>query len=139
MWFRLELGEYASGAEGVQVVRPDGSLAVDDASPAKVADGTAARGRASRCATAPEPGDRLGGRTNGTAQCIVATSLVVRDPDYDVVRSRYRWRVGGKTLRTLTSAALSDVLPLPAGGAVRCDVTPSDGKLSAPAVSATAA
>jgi hypothetical protein len=76
--------------------------------------------------------------TNGIAQCIVATSLVARDPDFDVVRYRYRWRVGSKVLRTLTSAALSDVLPLPASGSARCEVTPSDGKLSGPAVAATA-
>jgi hypothetical protein len=72
----------------------------------------------------------------GVAQCVVASPLVARDPDYDVVRYRYRWSAGGKTLRAVTSAALSDELPLPAARAVRCDVTPSDGKLSARTVSA---
>ena len=61
---------------------------------------------------------------------------MARDPDYDIVRYRYRWSAGGKTLRALTSAALSDQLPLPAPRAVRCEVTPSDGKLAARTVSA---
>jgi hypothetical protein len=44
------------------------------------------------------------------ALCVVSTSLVTRDPDYDIVRYRYRWSMGGKVLRSVTSAALSDVL-----------------------------
>ena len=177
VWLRLELGEYAGGAERVQLVRPDGSLAVDDATPAKTADGIGqGHGQAAfdvhervqfgvtgtwrlrylldgktladaplrvvaRAAQVrnrpPSPVTVSMVVTSGIAQCIVATSLVARDPDYDVVRYRYRWRVGSKVLRTVTSAALSDVLPLPANGTVRCEVTPSDGKLSAPTVSAT--
>jgi hypothetical protein len=178
VWLRLELGEYAGGAERVQVVRPDGSLAVDDASPSKTVDGigqghgqaafdvhervqfgvtgtwrlrylldgrTLADAPLRVVANAAQVRNRAPNPiavstvvTNGIAQCIVATSLVARDPDFDVVRYRYRWRVGSKVLRTLTSAALSDVLPLPASGSARCEVTPSDGKLSGPAVAATA-
>jgi hypothetical protein len=70
----------------------------------------------------------------GSAQCVVSTSLVTRDPDYDLVRYRYRWSAGGKVLRMVTSAALSDVLVRAAakpGQTLRCDVTPTDGKLSA--------
>jgi hypothetical protein len=179
VWLRLELGEYAGGAEHVQLVRPDGSLAVDDATPSKTADGIGqGHGQAAfdvhervqfgatgtwrlrylldgkTLADAPL---RVVARpaqvrnrppnpvtvsmvvTNGIAQCIVATSLVARDPDFDVVRYRYRWRAGTKVLRTVTSAALSDVMSMPASGTVRCDVTPSDGTLSGSTVSATSA
>ncbi len=44
--------------------------------------------------------------------CRVApTVLYRRDPDYDVVRYRYRWIVNGSVVRDLQSAALSDALP----------------------------
>jgi hypothetical protein len=67
---------------------------------------------------------------------------VTEDPDYDIVRYRYRWTVGGKLVRSVTSAALSDVLrqgAATAGKPVRCAVTPGDGRLFGPtaAVSAT--
>ena len=74
-------------------------------------------------------------------QCTVRTSLITEDPDYDIVRYRYRWFVGKKRVRSITSAALSDVLRrdrLRPGAALRCEVTPSDGKLFAPAASASA-
>ncbi|HYI75949.1 MAG TPA: M23 family metallopeptidase [Gaiellaceae bacterium] len=66
-------------------------------------------------------------------QCRVSTSLVSEDPDFEIVRYRYRWTVGGKLVRAVRSAALSDVLKKGAavsGKVVRCSVTPSDGKLS---------
>jgi Peptidase family M23 len=66
-------------------------------------------------------------------QCVVLTSLVTEDPDYAIVRYRYRWRVGGKLVRTVRSAALSDVLRhrlAKPGQRVTCTVTPSDGKRS---------
>ena len=65
-------------------------------------------------------------------ECRLATSLVTEDPDYDIVRYRYRWTVDGRTLRTVTSAALSDVLRhglASPGQTVGCAVTPSDGRL----------
>lgn len=74
-------------------------------------------------------------------QCIVGTSLVTEDPDYGIVRYRYRWFVGNKRVRSSTSAALSDVLRrdrLRPGVALRCEVTPSDGKLFGPTASASA-
>ncbi len=74
-------------------------------------------------------------------QCTVHTSPITEDPDYDIVRYRYRWFVGKKRVRSITSAALSDVLRpdrLRRGAALRCEVTPSDGKLFAPAASASA-
>ena len=67
----------------------------------------------------------------------VRTSLVTEDPDFDIVRYRYRWSVGGKLVRAVQSAALSDVLRRGArrtGKSVRCTVTPSDGRLSGPTV-----
>lgn len=62
--------------------------------------------------------------------CRVQTSLVSEDPDYDVVRYAYRWTRGSTVVREVVSAALSDALPrtsVPAGEAVGCTVTPSDG------------
>jgi Peptidase family M23 len=74
-------------------------------------------------------------------QCRLRTSLATEDPDFDIVRYRYRWTAGGRVLRTVTSAALSDVLRV---GLVRsaqqvaCSVTPSDGRASGPSVRASA-
>ena len=68
-------------------------------------------------------------------QCLVRTSLVTEDPDYDVVAYRYRWRVGAKLVRDVTSAALSDVLRhglARPGRRLSCTATPSDGKRRGP-------
>jgi murein DD-endopeptidase MepM/ murein hydrolase activator NlpD len=81
----------------------------------------------------PEP------TVNDVLQCRVETSLVNEDPDYDIVRYRYRWAVGGRAVRTVTSAAHSDVLRhgiASPGVEVRCSVTPSDGRLSGAPVTA---
>jgi hypothetical protein len=177
VWFRVELGELAGGDARVQVVRPDGRVAVDDASPAEAPDGVGqGHGQAAFDLHERVSFDVLGTwrlrylldghlladaplrvvaratqvrnrppyavtasitRRDGVAQCVVSTSLVVRDPDYDLVRYRYRWSAGGRVLRTVTSAALSDLVPAPAQ-AVRCQVTPSDGKLVGPTATATA-
>ncbi len=75
-------------------------------------------------------------------ECRVSTSLVAEDPDYDIVRYRYRWNVDGKLVRAVQSAALSDVLRkgvAGAGKAVRCSVTPSDGWLRGPTATAVGA
>ena len=72
-------------------------------------------------------------------QCLVRTSLVTEDPDFEIVRYRYRWTVDGKLVRAVQSAALSDVLRKGLAGAgkrVRCSVTPSDGRLAGPTASA---
>jgi hypothetical protein len=72
-------------------------------------------------------------------QCLVSTSLATEDPDFDIVRYRYRWTVGGRAARTVTSAALSDVLRVGVarpGREVACSVTPSDGRLAGPAARA---
>ena len=42
--------------------------------------------------------------------CRVATSLVTEDPDFEIVRYRYRWTSGGRLVRQVTTAALSDVI-----------------------------
>jgi len=75
----------------------------------------------------PAPG------ANDVIFCRVLTSLVRRDPDYDIVRYRYQWRVNGNVVREITSAALSDTIPkgtATIGDLVECTVTPSDGRLS---------
>jgi hypothetical protein len=72
-------------------------------------------------------------------QCRVSTSLVAEDPDFDLVRYRYRWSVDGKLVRAVQSAALSDVLRKGVAGpgkTVRCTVTPSDGRRSGPTAAA---
>jgi hypothetical protein len=72
-------------------------------------------------------------------QCLVGTSLATEDSDYAIVRYRYRWRVAGKLVRRVTSAALSDVLRhrlARPGQRVSCTVTPSDGKLFGPTATA---
>jgi Peptidase family M23 len=170
VYLRVELGEYAGGDGRVQIVRPDGSVTVDDRS-AGVADGVGqGHGQAAldfhervafdalgpwrlryslngivladaplRVATAVRnrPPSRIAATLiagGGIAQCIVGTTLAVRDPDFDIVSYRYQWSAGAKVLRVVTSAALSDVFPSRPG--LRCDVTPSDGRLTSPTASA---
>lgn len=73
-------------------------------------------------------------------QCFVATSPVTEDPDYAIVRYRYRWRVNGKRVRAVTSVGLSDVLRhrlAKHGQQVSCTVTPSDGRRLGPRASAS--
>jgi len=65
--------------------------------------------------------------------CEVQTSLITEDPDYDLVSYRYEWRVNNRVVRSVTSAALTDLLA--AGVAkpkdrVSCRVTPADRKSS---------
>ncbi len=73
-------------------------------------------------------------------QCRVTTSLATEDPDYAIVAYRYRWTIDGDIVRTVRSAALSDVLRrglARPGERIACSVTPTDGKLSARAASAS--
>jgi hypothetical protein len=73
--------------------------------------------------------------------CEVLTSLTGRDPDYDLVRYRYEWRAGSKLLRTVTSAATTDLLAadlVHAGDRLSCRVTPNDGKRAGPTALAKA-
>lgn len=67
--------------------------------------------------------------------CSVQTSLLFEDPDYDLIRYKYIWKVNGRAVRTVTSAALTDILAkgkTKKGDKVTCSVTPSDGRASGP-------
>jgi hypothetical protein len=77
------------------------------------------------------------GYPGGASQCSVRTSLATEDPDFELVRYRYRWTVAGTVVREVVSAGLSDVLSRDQGEAT-CSVTPSDGKLDGPEASAAA-
>ncbi|HSS52345.1 MAG TPA: M23 family metallopeptidase [Thermoanaerobaculia bacterium] len=69
--------------------------------------------------------------------CAVQTSLLLRDPDFDIVSYRYEWRVNNRLVRTVTSAGLTDLLAAGVAHAknkVSCRVTPTDGKKAGPAV-----
>lgn len=61
--------------------------------------------------------------------CRVTTPLL-NDPDYDVVRYTYEWRVDGQVVRTTTHAGEADAIPgrLAAGQSVTCTVTVDDGR-----------
>lgn len=64
--------------------------------------------------------------------CEVLTSLVFEDPDYDLVRYTYEWRVNNKKVRTVTSAALSDVLArdkFKSKDRISCKVTTADDRI----------
>jgi murein DD-endopeptidase MepM/ murein hydrolase activator NlpD len=64
--------------------------------------------------------------------CQVLTSLVFEDPDYDLVRYTYEWRVNNKKVRTVTSAALSDVLArnkFKNSDRISCKVTTADDRI----------
>lgn len=62
-------------------------------------------------------------------RCVVTSSSLLDDLDYDVVSFRYEWFVNGQKIRDVTSAARSDVLPAQAeGNTVTCRVTPQDAQ-----------
>jgi hypothetical protein len=71
--------------------------------------------------------------------CRIQASLLLEDPDYDLMSYRYEWRVGNRLVRTVTSAVLTDLLAAGTaspGNKVKCKVVPSDGKRSGPAATA---
>jgi hypothetical protein len=75
---------------------------------------------------------------NRAAVCRVTTPFVA-DPDYDVVRYRYEWRVDTTVVRDVTTAAQADVLArefVRGGANLTCTVRASDGTLAAQPVSA---
>lgn len=64
--------------------------------------------------------------------CLVESSNLIDDPDYDVLRYHYQWTVNGETVRDITSAARSDYLAVNTtqpGDLLECIVTPSDGEV----------
>ena len=69
--------------------------------------------------------------------------LYRRDPDYDIVRYRYRWTVNGSVVRDVQSAGLSDAIPkgsVSVRDRLSCTVTPIDDYgATGPSTSATAA
>lgn len=83
--------------------------------------------------SAPEPSD--------VPMCRVTPGILYRrDPDYDLVRYRYRWFVRGTLVRDITSAGLADAIPsgiLRPGDELRCEVTPRDEALDGPTASVT--
>lgn len=74
-------------------------------------------------------------RANSVAVCRATTSnFLAPDPDYDVVRYRYEWRVNGAVVRDVTTAATSDALArqfVTPSAQISCTITASDGQLSA--------
>jgi hypothetical protein len=66
------------------------------------------------------------------AQCVIDGPAIIVDPDYDVVRYRYRWTLDGEVAREVTTAARTDVLArdkVTGGKSLRCEVVVSDGTL----------
>jgi len=62
--------------------------------------------------------------------CRVNTSNTLDDPDYDLVRYTYEWRVNGAVVRSITHAGQSDVVPgdtAGAGQSLSCSVVAGDG------------
>jgi len=76
-----------------------------------------------------------------TIFCLVNTDLVLDDPDYDVVRYHYVWRVDGQIVRDIVSAGHADAIPhhtASPDSLLECTVTPSDGEDDGPPVSVSA-
>jgi hypothetical protein len=74
-------------------------------------------------------------------QALVDTDLVQDDPDYDLVRYRYHWKVNDITVRDVITAGHKDVLPrgtASGGDAVTCVVTPKDQAVDGPSSTAVA-
>jgi murein DD-endopeptidase MepM/ murein hydrolase activator NlpD len=80
---------------------------------------------------------QLAQAANGAWTCQLDFDLLHGDPDYDLVRFRYVWRVGTKIVRSLTAGGLQDVLPRTfAGARPTCTVTTLDGASSGPTITA---
>ena len=82
--------------------------------------------------SSPTVSDALIGRVNGP--------FPIADPDFNHVSHRWVWRVNGQVVRDVTTGARSDILARGLGhpgASISCTVTPSDGLLQAPSVSAS--
>jgi hypothetical protein len=72
---------------------------------------------------------------NDVIFCRVTSSPILLDPDYDLVRYHYVWKVNGNVVRDVVSAGLADAIPhdsANSGDSVTCTVTPSDGTMDGP-------
>lgn len=70
--------------------------------------------------------------------CRVSTQVAREDPDWDVVRYHYVWRVNGAVVRDVITAAQSDAIArntAAPGAQLSCTVTPNDGKVDGPGAS----
>jgi murein DD-endopeptidase MepM/ murein hydrolase activator NlpD len=80
----------------------------------------------------PTDADALIARVNGP--------FPIADPDFNHVAHRWVWRVNGQVVRDVTTGARSDILARglgQPGASISCTVTPTDGLLQAPPVSAS--
>lgn len=68
-------------------------------------------------------------------RCVADAPLIGLDPDHDLIRYRFEWKVNGVTRRDTVNALSSDMLArgiAREGDAVSCRVTASDGELAGP-------
>jgi fibronectin type III domain protein len=69
---------------------------------------------------------------------VTPASLYRRDPDYDLVRYRFRWEINGALIREVTNAGLADAIPrgvLRDSDRLTCTVTPFDESIAGPSAS----
>lgn len=83
------------------------------------------------------------GATSAPARVRITTLAppAMEDPDWDIVRYRYLWKINNVVKRDVTTAAQSDMLPGGlgcAGATITCEITPTDGSLTAPTATASA-
>jgi murein DD-endopeptidase MepM/ murein hydrolase activator NlpD len=67
--------------------------------------------------------------TNDAVFCRLSFPLL-DDPDYDLVRYRYQWKLNGAIVRDRTNAAVADAVPralAQTGDFLSCTITPLDG------------
>lgn len=67
--------------------------------------------------------------------CRITSPTLYLDPDYDLVRFHYLWKMNNTVVRDVVSAGLADAIPrntIPVGATVTCTVTPSDGVANGP-------
>ena len=84
--------------------------------------------------------DTIHPRIEDAIFCRVNTSLTLDDPDYQVVRYHYVWRVNGQVVRDVIRAGHADAIPrfgVCTGDLVECDVTPGDGVAEGPMANAS--
>jgi hypothetical protein len=79
---------------------------------------------------------------SGSVPVCRVVGLPQADPDFDIVRYHYEWRVNGSLVRSVVSAALSDALSralIPSASNISCTVTASDSSaaFTQPAVANT--